>query len=69
MQTFKIGFRQVFTPLNAENNIGVTFDVIVAYAHEKINILDSVLNIILIFFYDVNLNSQDLYTWTLLSIN
>ena len=35
------------------------FGFIVAYAHEKINILVFVLNIIFFLFYDVNLNTQD----------
>ena len=34
-----------YSPLNAENNRGVTNDVIFTYAHEKINFLFSVLSI------------------------
>ena len=33
-----------YSPFNAENNRGVTNDVMFAYAHEKINILFSVLS-------------------------
>ena len=46
------------SPLNAENNQGVTYDVIFAYAHEKINILLSVLNIFISVFYEFNLKTQ-----------
>ena len=44
--------------LTAENSLNVTFGFIVVYAHEKINTLVSVLNIIFFLFYDVNLNSN-----------
>ena len=44
-----------YSPLNAENNRGVTNDVIL---HEKINILLSVLSFFSFFFYDFNLNIQ-----------
>ena len=40
------------------NNQGVTNDVMFAYAHEKINILLSVLSIFFFLFYDFNLNTQ-----------
>ena len=46
-------------PLIAENGLDVTLGFIVAYAHEKINILVSVLNIIFFLFYDDHLNTQD----------
>ena len=35
-----------YAPLKTENSLSVTFCFIVPYAHEKINILVSVLNII-----------------------
>ena len=47
-----------YSPLNAENNRGVTNDVMCAYAHEKIKILLSVLSILFLSFYDFNLNTQ-----------
>ena len=46
------------SPLNAETNRGVTNDVMFVYAHEKINILVSVLSIGFFLFYDFNLNTQ-----------
>ena len=45
-----------YSPLNAENNWGVTNDVC-AYAHKK-NILLSVFSIFFFPFYDFNLNTQ-----------
>ena len=47
-----------YSPLNAENNRGVTNDVMFAYMHTKINILLSVLSIFFLSFYDFNLNTQ-----------
>ena len=45
-----------YSPLNADNNQGVTNDVMFAYGHMKINILISVLSIFFFFlFYDFNL--------------
>ena len=41
-----------------KNILSVTC-VIVAYAHEEMNILISLLNIIVFLFYDVNLTAQD----------
>ena len=38
---------------------GVTNDIMCAYAHEKINILLSVLSILTFIFYDFNLNTKD----------
>ena len=56
MSDRKIGY----SPLNAENNLGVTNDVLCAYAHEKINILLSVLSIFFFLFYVLfYLNTQD----------
>ena len=50
------------SPLNAENNRGVTNDVMFSYVHTyvhaKINILLSVLSIFVFPFYDLNLNAQ-----------
>ena len=48
-----------YSPLNAENGLSVAFCFVVAYAHEKINFLASILYIIFFLFYDVNLNTQD----------
>ena len=48
----------MYSPLNAENNRGVTNDVMFAYVHEKMNILLSVLSIFSFFFYDCKLNTQ-----------
>ena len=48
-----------YAPLNTENSLSGTFNFKVAYAHEKINILGTVLNIIAFLFFDVNLNTQD----------
>ena len=48
-----------YAPFNAENSLSVTFGFIIAYAHEIIHILVSVLNIIFFLFYDVNLNTCD----------
>ena len=39
-----------YSPLNAENNRGVTNDVVFEYAHKKINNLPSVLCIFSFFF-------------------
>ena len=50
--------KTVYSPLNAENNRGVTSDVMFAYVHEKKNILLSVLSIFSFRFYDFNLNIQ-----------
>ena len=47
-----------YSPLNAENNRRVTNDVMFAYVHTKIIILQSVLSIFSFFFYDFNLNTQ-----------
>ena len=49
-----------YSPLKAENTRCVINDVLFAYAHEKINILLSVLSIcyFLVYFYDFNLNTQ-----------
>ena len=47
-----------YFPFNAENNRGVTNDVIFAYAHEQINIFLSILSIFSFFCYDFNLNTQ-----------
>ena len=49
-----------YSPLNAKNNQGVTNDVMFVYAHEKINILLSVFNIVpfVFFLFDVYLNTQ-----------
>ena len=44
--------------LNAENNRGVSNDVMFAYVHEIINILLSVLSIFYLSFYDFNLNTE-----------
>ena len=41
------------TVSDSENGLSVAFCFIVACAHEKINILVSVLNIIFILYYDV----------------
>ena len=58
------GSKAGYAPLNAENNLSVTFCFIAVYAHEKLNILVSVLNS-MSFFYDFNLNTQDfVYTRT-----
>ena len=56
MRNLKIDVR--YSPLNAENNRGVTNDVMYAYMHTKINILLSVLSIVFSLFYDFNLNTQ-----------
>ena len=47
-----------YSPLNAENNRGVTNDVMFAYVHTKINILFSVLSIFFFLFYDFNLKAK-----------
>ena len=48
----------LYSPLNVENNWGVTDDVMFAYAHEKINNLLSVSSSSsFFFFYDFNLNT------------
>ena len=52
-----------FSPINAENNRGVTNDVMFTHADEKINILLSVLSmffllLLLLLLYDFNLNTQ-----------
>ena len=44
------GSKPGYAPLNAGNNPSVTFGFIVAYAHEKINILVSFSNIIFFLF-------------------
>ena len=51
-----------YSPLNAKNNHGVTNDVILTYAHEKINIMLSVSSIIFMF-YAFNLNKPG-FTYT-----
>ena len=43
-----------------QKSLSVTFCFVAAYAHEKINILLSVLNINFFLFYSVSLNTQDL---------
>ena len=43
------GSKPEYAPLNAENSLSVTLCFIVAYAHEKINIPVSVLNVIFSF--------------------
>ena len=53
------GSKPGYTPLKAENSLSITFCFTVAYAHEIINILVPVLNIIFFLFYGVNLNTQD----------
>ena len=52
MRNLKIDVIQenVASPLNTEDNHGVTFDVMFAYVHTKLNILLSVLSIFLSFF-------------------
>ena len=48
-----------YTPLNAENNRDVNYDVMFAYVRTKLNFLLSVLSIyFVLFFYDFNLNTQ-----------
>ena len=49
------------SPLNAENNRGLTDDVTFAFVHTKINILLSILSIFP-FFYDFNQNTQVKFT-------
>ena len=43
-----------YSPLNAENNRDVINDVMFAYAHEKINILLSVLSFVVFLFNEFN---------------
>ena len=47
-----------YFPLNAENNRGVTKDVMFSYVHTAIKILFSVLSIVFFLFCDINLNTQ-----------
>ena len=47
-----------YSPLNEEASINVTLGLMFAYAHEKINILFSVLSIVSFPFYDFNLDTQ-----------
>ena len=60
MRNLKIHVRQEngYSPLNAENNRGVSNRDMLTYAHEKIYILLSVLSIFFSFFYEFNLNTQ-----------
>ena len=51
------------THLNAENNRGVNDNVAFAYAHEKMNILLSVLSIFSFYYNDFNLNTNS-FTYT-----
>ena len=48
-----------YSPLNAENNLDVTDEVMFAHVHTKLNILLSVLSIFFfILLYEFNLNTQ-----------
>ena len=47
-----------YSPLKAENNRGVSNDVMFAYAYEKINILLSVLSRFFFLSYDFNMITQ-----------
>ena len=51
-----------YSPLNAENNRGVTNGFMFAYSHEKINILLPVLNILSFFFMILPEYTMFLYT-------
>ena len=71
MRNSKIDARQEIGILSRKfgKQTGVTYDVMFAYTHEKINVLLPVLSIFVLF-YNFNLKTQGfLYTLTLLSIN
>ena len=57
------------SPINAENNRGVTNDVTFAYVHEKINVPLSVFSIFAFFYMILTCTHKVLYTYNLLSIN
>ena len=63
------GSKPGYAPLNAENSVSITLGIIAAYAHETINIIISVLNIIFFIFYDLIWIRKILFNWSLLSIN
>ena len=48
----------MYSPLNAENNRGVTNDVMFAFVHTKINLMLSVLSFVFFLVYDLDLNTQ-----------
>ena len=56
-------------PWLQKKSLSLILGFIVAYEHDKINILVSVLNIIFFLFDDINLNTQDFACLEFLSIN